>query len=169
MTHVSSPKTSENTQESQKSSAVLWRLCTWKSRKHLIIWILQPCNAVGVVPVSRWTSLSPWIFSPRNAVGVMLVFQWIRLSQWIRSPRNAVGVILMFQWMYLPLWILSLRNSVRVVLLIARGWRGTSLPRVSVRKEIQRCKCWAFSIKACLWWNLLWRITLRKRNTYGVE
>ena len=37
--------------------------------------------------------------------------------------------------------ITSSRNSVRVVLLIARGWRGTSLPRVNVRKEIQRCKC----------------------------
>ena len=37
--------------------------------------------------------------------------------------------------------ITSSRNSVRVVLLIARGWRGTSLPRVSIRKEIQRCKC----------------------------
>ena len=33
------------------------------------------------------------------------------------------------------------RNSVRVVLLIARGWRGTSLPRVNVRKEIQRRRC----------------------------
>ena len=37
--------------------------------------------------------------------------------------------------------ITSSRNSVRVVLLIARGWRGTSLPRVSIRKEIQRCRC----------------------------
>ena len=35
----------------------------------------------------------------------------------------------------------SSRNSVRVVLLIAQGWRGTSLPRVNIRKEIQRCKC----------------------------
>ena len=32
-------------------------------------------------------------------------------------------------------------NSVRVVLLIARGWRGTSLPRVSIRKGIQRRRC----------------------------
>ena len=32
-------------------------------------------------------------------------------------------------------------NSVRVVLLIARGWRGTSLPRVNIRKEIQRHRC----------------------------
>ena len=37
--------------------------------------------------------------------------------------------------------IISSRNSVRVVLLIARGWRGTSLPRVNVRKEIQRRRC----------------------------
>ena len=39
------------------------------------------------------------------------------------------------------LTIVSSRNSVRVVLLIAQGWRGTSLPWVNVRKEIQRCKC----------------------------
>ena len=37
--------------------------------------------------------------------------------------------------------IISSRNSVRVVLLIARGWRGTSLPRVNVRKGIQRRRC----------------------------
>ena len=37
--------------------------------------------------------------------------------------------------------ITSPRNSVRVVLLIARGWRGTSLPRVNVRKGIQRRRC----------------------------
>ena len=37
--------------------------------------------------------------------------------------------------------ITSPRNSVRVVLLIARGWRGTSLPRVSIHKEIQRHRC----------------------------
>ena len=39
------------------------------------------------------------------------------------------------------LTISSPRNSVRVVLLIARGWRGTSLPRVGIRKEIQRRRC----------------------------
>ena len=33
------------------------------------------------------------------------------------------------------------RNAVGVVLLIARGWRGTSLPRVNIRKEIQRRRC----------------------------
>ena len=37
--------------------------------------------------------------------------------------------------------IISSRNSVQVVLLIARGWRGTSLPRVNDRKGIQRCRC----------------------------
>ena len=64
--------------------------------------------------------------------------------------------------------IISPRNSVRVVLLIAGGWRGTSLPRVNIRKEIQRRRCWAFSVKACLQWNLLWRINQKKHNTYGV-
>ena len=65
----------------------------------------------------------------------------------------------------MPSWC----NSVRVVLLIARGWRGTSLPRVSIRKEIQRRRCWAFSVKTRLQWNILWRINQKKLNTYGVE
>ena len=64
--------------------------------------------------------------------------------------------------------LFSSRNSVRVVLLIARGWRGTSLPRVNVRKEIQRYRCWAFSEKARSQWIFLWRINQKKRNTYGV-
>ena len=82
---------------------------------------------------------------------------------------NTTGVMPVFQWMRHPRWMFSPRNSVRVVLLIARGWRGTSLPRVNIRKEIQRHRCWAFSEKACSQWTLLWRITLRKRNTDGVE
>jgi len=48
------------------------------------------------------------------------------------------------------LTIVSPRNSVRVVLLIARGWRGMSLPRVNVHKEIQRHRCWAFFEKTWL-------------------
>jgi len=42
---------------------------------------------------------------------------------------------------HVALTIVSSRNSVRVVLLIAQGWRGTSLPRVSIHKEIQRRRC----------------------------
>ena len=42
---------------------------------------------------------------------------------------------------HIALTIVSTHNSVRVVLLIAWGWRGTSLPRVSIRKEIQRRRC----------------------------
>ena len=61
---------------------------------------------------------------------------------------NAVGIVPIFQWTHLSPRMFSSRNSVRVVLLIARGWRGTSLPRVNVRKEIQRHRCWAFSKKA---------------------
>ena len=49
--------------------------------------------------------------------------------------------ILHFIINHVTLTIISPRNSVRVVLLIARGWRGTSLPRVNVRKEIQRRRC----------------------------
>ena len=86
----------------------------------------------------------------------------------IVSSRNCVGIALLSRWMnfakLMPLWC----NSVRVVPLIARGWRGTSLPRVSIHKEIQRRRCWAFSVKACLLWNLLWRMNQKRRNTYGV-
>ena len=51
---------------------------------------------------------------------------------------------------HVTLIIVSPCNSVRVVFLIARGWRGTSLPRGNVGKEIQRHRCWAFSMKALL-------------------
>jgi|GEM_PF-647465 len=50
-------------------------------------------------------------------------------------------IILRFIINHVILIIASPRNSVRVVFLIARGWRGTSLPRVNVRKEIQRRRC----------------------------
>ena len=82
--------------------------------------------------------------------------------------RNAMVFIPIFQWIHRSPWMLSSCNSVRVVLLIARGWRGTSLPRVNIRMEIQRHRCWAFSVKSRLQWNLLWRINPKKRNTYGV-
>ena len=50
-------------------------------------------------------------------------------------------IILRFIINHVIFTIDSSRNSVRVVLLIARGWRGTSLPRVNIRKEIQRRRC----------------------------
>ena len=50
-------------------------------------------------------------------------------------------IILRFIINDISIAITSPRNSVRVVLLIARGWRGTSLPRVNDRKEIQRRRC----------------------------
>ena len=50
-------------------------------------------------------------------------------------------IILRFIINDISIAITSPCNSVRVVLLIARGWRGTSLPRVNVRKEIQRHRC----------------------------
>ena len=50
-------------------------------------------------------------------------------------------IILRFFINDISIAITSPCNSVRVVLLIARGWRGTSLPRVSIHKEIQRCRC----------------------------
>ena len=103
-----------------------------------------------------------------NAVGVMLIFQWIYSPLWMLQRRNPVGIMPISQRNLPTLWMRSPRNSVRVVLLIARGWRGTSLPRVNIHMEIQRHRCWVFSVKAHLQWNLLWRINQKKRNTYGV-
>ena len=57
------------------------------------------------------------------------------------SLRNLSQIILSLIINHVTPTIVSSRNSVRVVLLIARGWRGTSLPRVSIRKEIQRRRC----------------------------
>ena len=57
-------------------------------------------------------------------------------------------IILHFVINHATLTIISPRNSVRVVLLIAQGWRGTSLPRGNVRKEIQRHRWWVFFEKA---------------------
>ena len=96
------------------------------------------------------------------------IVQWIYPLWWILPSGNAMGVMPVSQWMYLLPWMLLPRNSVRVVLLIAQGWRGTSLPRVSIRKGIQRRRCWAFSMKARLQRNLSWRINQKKLNTYGV-
>ena len=93
--------------------------------------------------ISTW-----WIRAPRNAVYFMPIFQWMNFSIWIPSWCNIVGVMPVFQWTHLSSRMFSSRNSVRVVLLIAQGWRGTSLPRVNVRKGIQRHRCWAFSKKA---------------------
>ena len=103
-----------------------------------------------------------------DAVGVAPAFPWIHPPLRMLQRCNAVGVALIFQWNLSTLQMRSPRNSVRVVLLIARGWRGTSLPRVNIHMEIQRHRCWVFSVKAHLQWNLLWRINQKKRNTYGV-
>ena len=89
---------------------------------------------------------------------------WKTLVSRLCSPYTISPLIIN----YITLIIVSPRNSVRVVPLIAQGWRGTSLPRVNVCKGIQRHRCWAFSMKARLLWNLLWRINQKKRNTYGV-
>ena len=57
------------------------------------------------------------------------------------SLRDLPQIILSLIINHVTFTIVSSRNSVRVVLLIARGWRGTSLPRVNVRKGIQRRRC----------------------------
>ena len=112
-----------------------------------------------------------WLTTPLPLRGTIGRCSWSLRNE----ESKGLGVRLYFPFIISPLiinhatlTIASPRNSVRVVPLIARGWRGTSLPRVNIRKEIQRHRCWAFSVKACLQWNLLWRINQRKRNTYGV-
>ena len=93
----------------------------------------------------------PWLTTPlslRRTIG--------RCSWSLRNEESkGLGERLCFPYTITPLiinnatlTIVSPCNSVRVVLLIARGWRGTSLPRVNVCKEIQRRRCWAFSMKA---------------------
>ena len=57
------------------------------------------------------------------------------------SLRNLPQIILSLIINHVTFTIVSSRNSVRVVLLIARGGRGMSLPRVSIRKGIQRRRC----------------------------
>ena len=95
----------------------------------------------------KWRQPILWVLPTGKAIGVMPVFQWMNFSIWMFSWCNAVSAVPIFQWTHLSPRMFSSRNSVRVVLLIARGWRGTSLPRVSIRKEIQRHRCWAFSEK----------------------
>ena len=131
-------------------------------------WMLQLCNAIVVMPVFQWMYLAIEMPSWCNAVLFLLIFRWIHPPLRMLQRRNAVGITPLFQWMYFTIYMRPWRNAVGVVLLIARGWRGTSLPRVNVRKGIQRHRCWAFSVKARLQWNLSWRINQRNRNTYGV-
>ena len=129
----------------------------------------QPCHHPQLT--SKPIPPFPWLTTPlplRRTIG--------RCSWSLRNEESkGAGVRLCLPYTISPLiishvtpTIVSSRNSVRVVLLIARGWRGTSLPRVSIHKEIQRHRCWAFSVKACYQWNFLWRINPKKRNTYGV-
>ena len=108
-------------------------------------------NNKNHLELSRNKNFMPMnIVTARNAVGVIPLFQWMYPPWWMLQWCNAVGFMPIFLWIYPSWWMLQWWNSVRVVLLIARGWRGTSLPRVNVRKEIQRHRCWAFSEKACL-------------------
>ena len=96
----------------------------------------------------KWRQPILRVLPTGKAVGFVSVFLWMKITIWMPASCNAVGVVPVFQWTHLSLRMFSFCNSVRVVLLIARGWRGTSLPRVNVRKEIQRHRCCAFSKKA---------------------
>ena len=110
------------------------------------------------------TSISKSNHSPPSS-GRGWGWGWKALVSRLYFPHTISPLILN----HVTLIIASPCNSVRVVPLIARGWRGTSLPRVNIRKEIQRHRCCAFSMKARLQWNLLWQINQKKRNTYGVD
>ena len=57
------------------------------------------------------------------------------------SLRDLPQIILSLIINHVTFTIVSSRNSVRVVLLIARGWLVPRLPRVSIRKGIQRRRC----------------------------
>ena len=119
----------------------------------------------------KWPPPFPWLTTPLPLRGTIGRCSWSLRNE----ESKGLGERLCLPYPISPFiinhatpTIVSPRNSVRVVLLIARGWRGTSLPRVNIRKEIQRRRCWAFSVKALLQWNISWRINPKKRNTYGV-
>ena len=62
-------------------------------------------------------------------------------------------------------------NAVGVVLLIAQGWRGMSQPWVSIRKEIQRCRC-CVPLNVLTQGSLHYRLATlgyQKRNPDGVR
>ena len=131
-----------------------WRRWTFYSLRlasaYLRLFTIEEINAVSVVPAFQWMYFAIEMPSWCNAVGVIPASQWMYLAIEMPSWCNAVGVMPAFQWMYLAIEMPSWCNAVGVVLLIARGWRGTSLPRVNVCKEIQRHRCWAFFEKAWL-------------------
>ena len=105
----------------------------------------------------KWPPPFAWLTTPLPLRGTIGRCSWSLRNE----ESKGLGEGLCFPYTITPLiinnatpTIVSSRNSVRVVLLIARGWRGTSLPRVNIRKEIQRRRCWAFSVNACLLWNI---------------
>ena len=65
-----------------------------------------------------------------HTICFMIIIQCVCSECWTLLMYNAVGIMVIFRWMCLILWLPSWCNAVGVVLLIARGWRGTSLPRV---------------------------------------
>ena len=157
---------------------------------HAIICVISLCKTRHIMrwfASNRFTLHYPQHYYPQLTLKQLPPFPWLttplplrgtigRCSWSLRNEESkGLGVRLCLPYTISPLiinditlTIVSPRNSVRVVFLIARGWRGTSLPRVNVCKGIQRHRCWAFSEKARLLWNILWRITPKKRNTYGV-
>ena len=101
----------------------------------------------------KWPPPFSWLTTPLPLRGTIGRCSWSLPNE----ESKGLGVRLCMPYTISPLilnhvtlTIVSPRNSVRVVLLIARGWWGTSLPRINVYKEIQRCKCWTFSVKAWL-------------------
>ena len=117
---------------------------------YLPLWMFSTHNIVCIVMIIRWMCLILRLHSWCNAVGLVPLFRWIYFPLWMFPIHNVVCIVMIIRWMCLILRLRSWCNAVGVVLLIARGWRGTSLPRVSIHKGIQRHRCWAFSMMAWL-------------------
>ena len=139
---------------------------------HAIICVISSCK---MRHITWWFASNHFTLHYPQHHHPLLTFKQLPPFPWLTPPLPLRGTIGRCSWslrneeskglgvrLYLPctisrfilnhvtLTIVSPRNSVQVVLLIARGWRGTSLPRVNVRKEIQRHRCWAFSEKTWL-------------------
>ena len=128
----------------------IWQIMVWNAPTHFTFYYQQhhlPQLTLKQLPPFSWLTTP---LSLRRTIG--------RCSWSLRNEESkGLGERLCLPYTITPLifsnttlTIVSPRNSVRVVFLIARGWRGTSLPRGNVCMEIQRHRCWAFSEKTWL-------------------
>ena len=155
-----------------KQRCKLRHFTQWFASFHAVKCLKWPC----VLPCfTRWNATNRFTFNsqqyhhPKVTPKQLLSFSWLitplplrgtigRCSWSLRNEESkGLRMRLCMPYTILPLIInnatliiVSPCNSVRVVFLVARGWRGTSLPRVSIHKEIQRHRCWAFFEKTWL-------------------